>query len=105
MYKVAVIGDRDSVYGFALLGVDVFCTEDAEDKAQLLKKLCSGTYGIVYITEELALELSDIVAKYDDTPVPAIIPIPGVKNSNGIGMMNVKKTVERAVGSDIIFNS
>ena len=40
-----------------------------------------------------------------DNSAPAIIPIPGVKNSNGIGMMNVKKSVERAVGSDIIFNS
>ncbi len=105
MFKVAVIGDKDSIYGFALLGLDVFYTDNEEDRAGLLKKLCGGTYGIIYITEELAEELSETVEKYDDLPVPAIIPIPGVKNSNGIGMANVKKSVEKAVGSDIIFNS
>lgn len=105
MFKVAVIGDKDSIYGFALLGLDVFYTDNEEDRVSLLKKLCGGTYGIIYITEELAQELSETIEKYDDLPVPAIIPIPGVKNSNGLGMANVKKSVEKAVGSDIIFNS
>jgi V/A-type H+-transporting ATPase subunit F len=37
--------------------------------------------------------------------LPAIIPIPGVSANTGMGMRNVKKSVERAVGSDIIFNN
>ena len=105
MYKVAVIGDKDSIYGFSLLGLDIYPTDDIEDKPQLLKKLCSGNYGIIYITEQLAAELEDVVKKYDFETVPAIIPIPGVKGNTGIGMRNVKSAVEKAVGSDIIFNS
>ena len=31
------------------------------------------------------------------------IPIPGVDGSFGIGIANVKKSVERAVGADILF--
>lgn len=34
---------------------------------------------------------------------PAIIPIPGVDGNFGIGIANVKKSVERAVGADILF--
>lgn len=105
MYKVAVIGDKDSIYGFELLGLDVFPTDNVEDKEKLMKKLCNGNYGIIYITEALAEELSELIEKYDDTTVPAVIPIPGVKGNTGMGMKSVKKSVEKAVGSDIIFNN
>ena len=30
MYKIAVMGDRDSVSGFASLGLEIFPEEDAE---------------------------------------------------------------------------
>ena len=59
---------------------------------------------MIYITESLAAELEDEIEKFAERPLPAIIPIPGVKNNNGIGIANVKKAVEKAVGSDIIFN-
>ena len=36
--------------------------------------------------------------------LPAIIPIPGVTGNTGMGIKMVKKSVEQAVGSDIIFN-
>jgi len=55
MHKLAVIGDKDSIYGFALLGLDVYPTDNVEDKVRLFKKLCSGNYGIIYITEALAI--------------------------------------------------
>ena len=34
---------------------------------------------------------------------PAIIPIPGVAGNTGIGIRDVKQSVEKAVGSDILF--
>ena len=105
MYKVAVIGDKDSIYGFALLGLDIYPTDPTTDKPQLLKKLCNSDYGIIYITEALAVELEAEIDKYRGNPVPAIIPIPGITGNTGIGIASVKKSVEQAVGSDIIFNS
>lgn len=33
MYKIAVMGDRDSVSGFASLGLEIFPEEDAERAA------------------------------------------------------------------------
>ena len=35
--------------------------------------------------------------------LPAIIPIPDRTGSSGKGMENVRKSVERAVGADILF--
>ncbi len=37
--------------------------------------------------------------------LPAIIPIPAISGNTGIGIANVKKFVEQAEGSDIIFNN
>ena len=59
---------------------------------------------MIYITESLALQLEAEIDRLSQHPLPAVIPIPGVKDNNGIGIANVKKYVEKAVGSDIIFN-
>lgn len=104
MYRIAAIGDRDSVYGFGVLGIDVVAVEYGENAADKFKKLANGEYAIIYITESLANELENEIDKLAERQLPAIIPIPGVKGNNGIGIANVKKAVEKAVGSDIIFN-
>lgn len=104
MYRVAVIGDRDSVYGFSSLGLDVFFAENAREALPLFKEIVNGEYAVIYITERLADGLSDEIDKFSFLPTPAIILIPGLKGNTGQGMANVKKTVEKAVGSDIIFN-
>ena len=105
MYKVAVLGDRDSIYGFAALGLETYPVEDHEDAAKKLKTLAEGQYAVIYITEALQAELETEIDQYVSNYLPAIIPIPGVSGNTGRGMRNVKKSVERAVGSDIIFNN
>ena len=61
-------------------------------------------FGVIYITESLYEELQEEVAKEKEQRLPAIIPIPGIRGNTGQGMRDVKRLVEQAVGSDIIFN-
>lgn len=105
MYKVAVIGDRDSIYGFSALGLDIYPVSDTIEAGKQLKLLADGRYAVIYITEALQEQLAEQVNNYRNEKIPAIIPIPGVTGNTGIGILNVKKSVEQAVGSDIIFNS
>jgi V/A-type H+-transporting ATPase subunit F len=102
MYKVAVMGDRDSVYGFAALGLDTFFTEDTDEAAKLIRRLSGDGYAVIYITEQLASLLADELAKLSELPLPAVIPIPGVYGNNGMGMKAVSEAVIKAVGSEII---
>ncbi len=104
MYKIAVMGDRDSIYGFAALGLDVFPAQDIAEAAKKLRHLAEDNYAVVYITEALAAELETDIDRYRLQKLPAIIPIPGITGNTGMGILNVKKSVEQAVGSDIIFN-
>ncbi|MBP1755520.1 MAG: hypothetical protein H6Q59_1918 [Firmicutes bacterium] len=105
MYKAAVLGDRDSIYGFAALGLETYPVLNRDEAAKILKTLADGQYAVIYITESLQAELELEIDRYVNQYLPAIIPIPGVSGNTGNGMRYVKKSVERAVGSDIIFNN
>ncbi len=103
MDKIAVMGDYDSIYGFATLGLTTFPVEDAEEGRKTLRRLAENNFGVIYMTEELASELTEEIGKYADRMTPAIIQIPGIKGNTGAGVAGVKKSVEQAVGSDILF--
>ncbi|WP_346664396.1 V-type ATP synthase subunit F [uncultured Merdimonas sp.] len=105
MYKIAVIGDYDSIYGFAALGLDTFPVTTHEEAGERLHVLAAKGYGIIYITEALAAEIKHEIARYQDQLLPAIIQIPGISGNTGDGVRGVKKSVEQAVGSDILFSN
>ena len=103
MYKIGVIGDREPILGFKAVGLDVFPTDDPEEAKKTLKRIAKEDFAIIYITEQLYQYMMDEVDEYTDSRLPAIIPIPGKDGTLGIGMTSVKKSVERAVGADILF--
>ena len=41
--------------------------------------------------------------QYRERTLPAVIQIPGVAGNTGAGVEGVRKTVEQAVGTDILF--
>ena len=105
MYRMAVIGDKDSIYGYAALGMDVNPVTDDAQAARKLRELAEGDYAVRYITEALAARIPGEIARYREQMLPAIILIPGVYGNTGAGIANVKKSVEQAVGSDILFGN
>ena len=50
MYKIAVVGDYDSIYGFATLGLSICPVRDREEIRDRLRRLVEEDYGIIYIT-------------------------------------------------------
>lgn len=105
MYKIAVMGERDSIYGFAALGLDIFPIDDDAEAIKTLHRLAANEYAVIYMTEALAARIGEEVDKYRARQLPAIILIPGISGNTGLGIANVRRSVEKAVGSDIIFNS
>jgi V/A-type H+-transporting ATPase subunit F len=103
MYKIAVLGDRESVMGFKALGLEVHSAEHPAEARKILHRLArDGETAIIYLTEQYAAEMGDEIAKYKEQVMPAIILIPGKSGALGIGMQNIKDSVERAVGADIL---
>ena len=86
MYKIAVLGDRDSVLGFRALGLDVFFADDAETARKTLHRLAQESYAVIY---------------YQNDMLPAVILIPGKGGALGLADHALHAAVERAVGADI----
>ena len=103
MYKIAVIGDRHSVFAFAALGFEVLEATDAQSaRAALRRAADGGEFAVIFILEELACEIEDEIARYHDAPLPAITVIPGSKGTAGYALESLKTATERAVGADIL---
>jgi len=102
-YKIAVIGDKDSILGFKTIGVETFPVTSGEAALNSLKKLVSEDYGVIFITEELAREIEDVIAELNKRYLPAVVLIPNSKGTLGIGIEQIKKNVEKAIGADILF--
>ena len=97
MYKIGAIGDRDSVLGFSALGVEVAFADAPAEAVQALRRFAHDEFAVIYITEQLAQYMEAEIAVYKDRLTPAVILIPGKS-----GLDAVRKSVERAVGADII---
>ncbi len=103
MYKTAVMGPFDSIYGFAALGLTTVPISDPDEAKRKLRDLAAEDYAVIYITEGLAAQIENEINRYIELQLPAIILIPGISGNTGEGVQNVKLSVEKAVGSDIIF--
>ena len=113
-YRIAMVGSKEAIGGFALLGVDIVAVDSGEQAMEELYRLKKdttkdetgrecNTYAIVFISEDLAGGITpDDEKKLARGALPAIIPLPSHKGSTGYGLQRLKRIVERAVGSDIL---
>ena len=104
MLKIAVIGARETVMGFKALGLDTCPAANDQEARDTLRRLTRehDDYAIIYIEESLAAQLASDIAKFKDSPTPAIILIPGREGSLGLGQTALREAVERAVGTNIL---
>ena len=73
MYKIGIIGERDSVLGFMALGFSVHEAENADQAEQVLRDLIrSDEYAVIFLVEHYAVALEEELKKYKDLPLPAI---------------------------------
>jgi V/A-type H+-transporting ATPase subunit F len=105
MYKIGIIGDKQSVQGFKAVGLDVFDCNKADEAKRTLHNIADDNYAIIYVTESLYDQIKESIYEYNEERLPAIIPIPVMQGSLGLGLRNIKMAVEKAVGADILFSN
>ena len=103
--NVAIIGDPESIKGFSAIGIDIYPCTESDEAARLLRNVADNDrYAIIYVTEEVYACSEKERARYSERITPAVIPLPGVSGNRGTGRARLSSFVEKAVGSDIIFN-
>ena len=101
MYKIAVIGDKDSVLAFRALGVHVFTAIEGNEAREYWQTSKRRIWNY-FVTEQLAQEIPETIQRYNNEVIPAVILIPSNRGSLNIGLDNINKNVEKAVGSNIL---
>ena len=101
--KMAIVGNGDSIVAFSAGGIIPYSVDNAEQAKKVISKI-SKDYQIIFLTDELAIELGDVIQEYLASAYPIILTIPSAQGNNGYGMTSLKKAMEKALGVDILFN-
>ena len=110
-YTVAIIGPKAVISGFRALGVIPFDAEDSQTALDILKKIkrdlndpnASEKIATVIMIESIAHDIpSDELEKISRGALPALVLLPGLGGSHGVGVAKLKALAEKAIGSDIL---
>lgn len=99
--RIAVVGDWNSILGFRALGLETVPVKNAQEAKEAVRELAKEDCAVIYLTEQLAKDMTDTLQRYKDALRPAIILIPGREGSLGIGQSNIESAIKRAIGTDI----
>lgn len=103
--KIAILGTTDSILGFKAVGLETFGVYTQGEAERAIDEIYkSGEYGILFITEDWMPRLETKLDERQGEALPAVIAIPSSRGTTGAGIRGLKKIVEQAVGSDILFN-
>lgn len=103
MHRIAVIGDRDSILGFRGLGVETFAVAAPGEAEATLRRLAGSGYALIFVTEGVVEGAGRVLDEYATKALPVVVTIPDAKGSRGVALAKLRRTVERAVGADILF--
>ncbi|MHA2141273.1 MAG: V-type ATP synthase subunit F [Candidatus Thorarchaeota archaeon] len=101
--KIVVIGDRDTVTGFQMVGASdcAIPTTPEETRTVLTKYFRDPNTGLILITEPLAKPIEATLMELSEAPVPVILLIPDRQGTTGAYEDVLRELIRRAVGVDI----
>lgn len=104
--KIAAFGESDIMLIFKAAGIEVFPVESGDSgTAEIEKKLSELVkegYGIIFITETIALKLDRLIRGYAEKMTPSIVVIPGLGKRNDYAVGRLRRAIIKAVGVDIM---
>lgn len=104
-YKIGIIGTEEAIAGFAGLGVIPFSMKEEADIDGHIETIKNDDFAALFITEDWAIRVREQLDKhFEREPLPAIVTVPSPQGATDAGLANLRKIVEQAVGSDILFN-
>jgi len=103
MYKIALIGNRDTIIGFKLLGVSLFPINKKEEAVEILNKLVKEEYAVIFVTEEIGCQIIEEIEILQKTSFASITIIPSKSEKKYLGLRILRKNIEKAIGTDILF--
>ena len=102
MSEIAMIGDRDSILGFKVLGVTIFPVNIKSESVEALQDVIRQEYKVAFITEQMAPGPEEIANLIGDRTFPVVTMIPSNRGSTGLAMQRLQMLVRKAAGADVL---
>lgn len=99
--RIAVVGDRELVIGYSLLGIDDTFIAEGEEAVQVMQKLFySNDFGFIVASQSVRAALSPAFkTKVDAAIEPLVIFMPSLRE--GVKEESISDLARRVLGVDI----
>lgn len=104
MSRAIAVGEKTFILGFKGVGFEIEPADNAESVARILGALAhERNVGLVLLTESMAAENKEAVANFREmNPAAILTVIPTHKGSSRGSFEEMRKTVERSIGVDML---
>lgn len=102
LLKMGAVGEEDAILAFKAIGAVAVPATTPEQISRALFRLARENTPVIFITETAARLVPEAIARFESTMEVAVIPIPGIKGSDGYGEQRVRENVIKAIGADIL---
>ncbi|MBQ3001324.1 MAG: V-type ATP synthase subunit F [Bacilli bacterium] len=99
--SIAAIGMDDSLKIYASVGIKVVIVNDVSEVDKKIFSLSKDGCKIIYVTDHIYKNISEVLEKYAYKAYPIILPLPLDNKNEGIGMKKIEANVEKAIGINI----
>ena len=96
----AMLSKGESALAFKAAGVDAYTETDTEKLRATFRKLLTR-YKVIFVTDDVAFELDDLIKRTLEQPYPVVVPVPGDDGSSEYAQRQIREQTERALGVDI----
>lgn len=100
--RIGVVGEEDAILAFKAIGAITIPASSSEGVVAALHTLVKEGVPVIFITESAARLAPEALLCYEQTPDVAVIPIPGIHGTDGLGKQRVRDNVIKAIGADIL---
>lgn len=98
---IAVISETNNSTLFNAVGMRTFILTDPKEIDKKIFELYKAGTKIIYVSEDIYLNIGETLEKYAQQAYPIILPLPIDDDSKGVGEKKIKDSVEKAIGINI----
>ncbi len=103
MFKIGVIGEKDVIMGFKGMGLDTYPVSTVTEGLTTLEKVClDKNTSLILITETMVQNSLQQLTELRERTDKNILIIPTHKKSSYLSLKEIKASIEKAVGIDLI---
>ena len=103
MARAVAVGEKHMILGFRGVGFEVVPVQNRAELQEALARLArDGDVGLVVVTESMAAESGEFLEEFRERSAAVLTVIPGHAGSGHVSFEEMRKTVERSLGVDIL---